>query len=371
MFATSFKNPAALLITGIVFGLACPIRGTAQNADSALPRNIILMIGDGMGVAQVSALRLRIGRTQFDRFPTAGFSVTCSADRLVTESASGATALSTGRRTSSGRIGMDSAGKPLQTILEYAKSLGKATGVVATSAITHATPAAFLAHVDSRKKQEEIAGQITVAGVNVLIGGGRQYFTSAQEGGSRADGLNLLLSMGGKGYPIFDTLRAVPERFSSMVMLLAPDGLPPAGGRATTLSGMVDCALGVLRRQEKGIFLMVEGSQIDWAAHANDFPQLLRELAEFDSAIGRVLDFAGREGSTLVVVTADHETGGLSLLGEKPDGSDLRAVWNSTEHSAAMVPVFAFGPGRERFGGIHENAEIGRLLFRLFGKIGD
>ncbi|MBL0176159.1 MAG: alkaline phosphatase [Ignavibacteria bacterium] len=371
MFMTAFKNISALLVIGVIACLACPAPVSAQDADSVRPRNVILMIGDGMGAAQVSALRLHAGRTQFDRFPTAGFSVTCSADHLVTESASGATALSTGRRTTSGRVAMDSTGRPLQTVLEYAKSLGKATGVVATSAITHATPAAFLAHVDSRKKQNEIAGQITVSGVNVLVGGGRQFFTPAQEGGARGDGLNLLLSMGGKGYAIFDSLRDVPGRFGSMVMLLAPDALAPAGARAATLSGMVDCALGMLRRHEHGFFLMVEGSQIDWAGHANDFPQLLREMSEFDSAVGRVLDFAEGDGSTLVVVTADHETGGLSLFGEKPDGSDLRAAWSTTEHSASMVPVFAFGPGRERFGGIRDNADIGRLLFRALGKIGD
>jgi alkaline phosphatase len=342
-----------------------------QTADSAArPRNLILMIGDGMGVAQVSAHRLANPSTHFNRFAVSGFSVTRSADRLVTESAAAATALSTGTRTKNGRLAVDSSSTALQTVLEYAASLGKSTGIVATCAVTHATPAAFLAHNASRKNEDDIARQIAGGGVSVLIGGGRQHFLPKERGGGRLDGLDLLSAMADNGYAIMDSLRPVPERFQRIAMLLAQEALPAAGLRSATLGDLAETAITVLQRNRKGFFLMIEGSQIDWACHENDFPRMLREMAEFDSAVGRVLDFAERDGSTLVVVTADHETGGLSLQGKAVDASDMQGVWNVKDHSAAMVPVFARGPGCERFGGIHDNATVGRLLFQCLGKAG-
>ncbi len=349
-------------------------------AQKETPRNIILLIGDGMGTAQLSAHVLQQKDSRFHEFPVAGFSMTQSANAFVTESAAGATALATGRRTVNGHLSLSHINEPLTTLLEAARAYaGKATGVVATSSITHATPAAFLAHVDSRKKEFEIAEQIASSGVDVAIGGGRRFFLPAPEG-ARTDGTDLLAAMRARGYDVRTELHdgeanartteaatgaAAGSAARRSIILMADEGLPKAGERSYSLGDMIRVALAALVQDSDGFVLMVEGSQIDWAAHANDLPQLHCEMADFETALAAALDFAARDRHTLVVVTADHETGGLSLTGKTPDGSDMNAHWAGDDHTGAMVPLFAFGPGSTRFGGIHRNEEIGKRLMEL------
>lgn len=354
-----FHPPFLLLLLLPALYLNC----LGQSQD--IPRNIIYCIGDGMGVAQVSAYQLRNRTTNFERFPVAGFSLTASATNLVTESAAGGTALSTGRRARNGVVSVDSADRPMETLLERARACGKSVGVVVTSSLTHATPAAFLAHAASRKEEFEIAEQIAASRTDVLIGGGRRFFLPKGAGGDRTDGRNLLAGMAAAGYTVADALPDSAYAAGPVIVLSASEGLPAAAKRDITLARMVRTALGILGTNPNGFVLMIEGSQIDWAAHDNDLTALLAEMRDFDGAIGEALDYAGADGSTLVVVTADHETGGLTLDGTKPDGSDLRALWAHGDHSASMVPLFASGPGERRFGGIRRNDEIARALFDL------
>lgn len=351
-----------LLLPSLLLLLAISNGHAQQRADDR-PRNIIVLIGDGMGAGQLSALQLADGRSHMMRMPVGGFSITSSATHLITESGAGGTALATGVRTRNGFIAMDTARQPLPSLFERARTRGLATGVVSSSGVTHATPAAFMAHVDSRKKQHEIAAQISEGRADVIIGGGREWFLPKDAGGTREDGRDLLAALRMQGYAVaarHDTAVAMP-----MIMLLAQDALPPAGKRPFGLKDLTATALAQLARDEDGFVLVVEGSQIDWASHDNLFEQMLLEMRDFDAAVGVALDFAERDGRTLVMVTADHETGGLTVFGKNPDGSDLEAKWSSDDHSAAMVPVFGFGPGSARFGGIHRIDAIGRMLHDL------
>lgn len=351
-----------LLLPSLLFLCAVSNAHPQQQADER-PRNIIVLVGDGMGAGQLSALHLADGRSHMMRMPVGGFSITSSATHLITESGAGGTALATGVRTRNGFIGMDTARQPLPSLLERARGRGLATGVISTSGVTHATPAAFMTHVDSRKKQHEIAAQISEGRADVIIGGGWEWFLPKDAGGTREDGRDLLAALRGRGYAVamrHDTAVTMP-----MAMLLAPDALPPAGKRPFGLKDLASVALEQLARDAEGFVLVVEGSQIDWAAHDNLFEQMLLEMRDFDAAVGVALDFAERDGRTLVVVTSDHETGGLTLFGRNPDGSDLEGKWSSDDHSAGMVPVFGFGPGAARFGGIHRIDVIGRMLHEL------
>lgn len=351
-----------LLLPSLLLVIALSGAHAQPRADER-PRNVIVLIGDGMGAGQLSALHLADGRSQMMRMPVGGFSITSSATHLVTESGAGGTALATGVRTRNGFIAMDTARQPLPSLFERARQRKLATGVVSSSGVTHATPAAFMAHVDSRKKQHEIAAQISEGRADVIIGGGREWFLPKDAGGTREDGRDLLAALRARGYAVaarHDTAVTMP-----MIMLLAQDALPPAGKRPFGLKDLTATALAQLARDEEGFVLVVEGSQIDWASHDNLFEQMLLEMRDFDAAVGVALDFAERDGRTLVVVTADHETGGLTVFGKNPDGSDLEAKWSSDDHSAAMVPVFGFGPGSARFGGIHRIDAIGRMLHDL------
>lgn len=351
-----------LLLPSLLLLLAIS-NGRAQQRADDRPRNIIVLIGDGMGVGQLSALHLADGGSQMMRMPVGGFSITSSATHLITESGAGGTALATGVRTRNGYVAMDTARQPLPSLFERARGRGMATGVISTSGVTHATPAAFMAHVDSRKKQHEIAAQIAEGRADVIIGGGREWFLPKEAGGTREDGRDLLAALRTQGYAVaarHDTAVTMP-----LVMLLTPDALPPAGKRPFALKDLTSIALEQLSRDVEGFVLVVEGSQIDWASHDNLFEQMLREMRDFDGAVGVALDFAERDGRTLVVVTSDHETGGLTVFGKNPDGSDLEAKWSSDDHSATMVPVFGFGPGAARFGGIHRIDAIGRMLHDL------
>lgn len=338
------------------------LTATSLHAQEDRPRNIILLIGDGMGIGQLTAMKTHLGRIALDDFPVGGMVLTQSLDNFVTESAAGGTALSTGERTASRRVAMRPDDTPIPRLFETARDNGKAVGVVVTSSITHATPAAFLALAADRAKEFDIAVGIREATPEVLIGGGTRFFLPISGGGDREDGRNLVREMRDEGYAVLTDSAMQPPASGRLLWLLGEEGLPPASKRTFTQRALVGTALGLLARHEDGFVLMVEGSQIDWAAHDNDFDALLAELRDFDGAIAAALDFARKDGTTLVVVTADHETGGLSLTGQRADGSDMQAHWSSGDHTANIVPLFAFGPASARFGGLHRNDEIGRML---------
>lgn len=333
------------------------------------PKNVIVMIGDGMGLSQMSsAYYFGEGEPNFSRFPIVGLSRTSSSDAKITDSAAGATAISAGVKTYNGAIGLDEDKKSVETLVEYFSKEGKSTGLVATSSITHATPASFFAHEKSRNSAESIAKQMLNSPVDFFAGGGLKYF---QKG-------SLIQDLEQKGFKINTTEldKTAPKTDGGRLgYILADDGMPKmTNGRGDYLKNASELALQFLNKDEDGFFVMIEGSQIDWGGHANNADYLISELLDFDQAIGAVLDFAEKDGNTLVIVTADHETGGFTLAGKskkvpfggmKSDYDDIAPSFSTRGHSGTMVPVLAYGPGSELFSGIYQNTEIHAKILEL------
>lgn len=328
------------------------------------PKNIILMIGDGMGLSQVSAaIYFKNGQPNFERFSTIGLSKTSSASDLVTDSAAGATVFSAGVKSYNGAIGVNTDTIPVPTIVEQLSKRGLATGIVATSSIQHATPASFYAHVKSRRMYEEITAFAPNSGVNFFAGGGLKFFND------RKDGKDLLATMRDNGYEVFTDKLPKTSSDKKELILLAANGMPKMSeGRGDFLPKATKLALEKLSQNENGFFLMVEGSQIDWGGHNNDADYLIQELLDFDKTLGVALDFVKQNGETLVIVTADHETGGFTLAADGKDYNKIKPRFSTTGHSATMVPVFAEGPGASLFSGIYESIEVYHKMMVLFNK---
>jgi alkaline phosphatase len=331
------------------------------------PKNIIILIGDGMGVDAVTATVLTHSNSPYKRFKSIGFSLTSSANNLITESAAGATALATGYKTKSYLVSVDSLSQPLYTFFELAMDKSKSAGIVVTSSVSHATPGAFYAHVNDRKNEYEIALQLASKNLDVVIGGGREYFLPENLGGSRKDNRDLISEMKNHGYKYFESTDELLSSNSDekILALLSFNGFPSADERIFSLAELTQKAIDKLYTDEDGFVLMIEGSQIDWFAHDNNTEKLLTELEDFNSAINTCLDFAESSGNTLVIVTADHETGGVAVTSGNKDGSNLVLSYTGRGHTAAMVPIFAFGPGEENFQGIMENFNLSRIIFQL------
>jgi alkaline phosphatase len=328
------------------------------------PKNIILLIGDGMGVTQVfSGLTGNGGMLNLVNMKSIGFSKTQSANKYVTDSAAGGTALACGVKTYNGAIGVGPDSSRIVSILELGEQHGKATGLVATSAITHATPASFIAHVASRSSYEDIALSFLETEIDVFIGGGKSFFEK------RKDGRNLISELEARNYKIFDKIDDAKSVTSGKLgILTAPEHNGPATERGDMLEKATEKAISVLsQNSKKGFFLMVEGSQIDWGGHQNDAGYVVTEMLDFDRAIGKALEFAVKDRNTLVIVTADHETGGMSVVGGNMKEGTVKTQFGTSDHSAVMVPVFAFGPGASEFQGIYENVEVFNKMKTLFG----
>lgn len=331
------------------------------NTENPKPKNIVLLIGDGMGLSEVSAsLFYNKTTTNFERFSTIGLIKTSSSNELITDSAAGATAFSTGIKSYNGAIGVDKNGIAVETILEQLVKKGYATGLIATSSIVHATPASFYAHTKSRRLYEEIATFLPSSNIDFLAGGGTKFFNS------REDGKDLFSEFKKNGYKVHTKELPASVSNKKQVILLREDEMPKMlDGRGDFLPNATKLALEALSKNETGFFLMIEGSQIDWGGHANDADYLISELLDFDKTIGAVLDFSQKNGETLVIVTADHETGGFTLSADSGDYNKIKPVFSTGGHSATMVPVFAEGPGSYLFGGIYENTAIYKKMKSL------
>lgn len=326
-----------------------------SNSEPVKPKNIIFMIGDGMGVSEVyAALTAKKGELEMARCKHTGFVKTYAADNYITDSAAGATAFATGRKTDNGKLSLSPQLDTLNTILEYAEFNGLGTGLVATAKITHATPAGYIAHNPSRNNYEEIALDFLKTDVDVLLGGGRNNFEK------RADSVNLLDQFRAKNYQIvFDTAGMMDVHQGKLFGLLWEDHPPKwKDGRDDFLSKASLKAIELLNPFEKGFFLMIEGSQIDWGGHDNDTEYLVAEAVDFDNAVGEVLDFAQQDGETLVVITADHETGGFGINGGSMETGEVIGGFTTGNHTSTMVPMFAYGPGAKEFMGVIDNTDI-------------
>ncbi|MDI3280079.1 MAG: alkaline phosphatase [Bacillota bacterium] len=297
----------------------------APAAEAAKPvKNLILLIGDGMGFGQLTAARIVKGESLYmDGFPVVGTASTYPNDpqeKWVTDSAAAGTALATGVKSYNAAISVDVNRKPVKTILEAAQEAGKATGLVTTTRITHATPAVFAAHHVNRDAEQEIAVDMLNHNVDVLLGGGKGYFVPAAQKGKRTDGRDLIAEARSKGYTFVETKDELNKVTGGKVLGLFKSShlsyeLDRDPAREPSLAEMTRKAIELLSRDPDGFFLMVEGGRIDHASHAHDAAAAVYDTLAFDEAVGVALDFALRNPDTLVVVTADHETGGLSVGG--------------------------------------------------------
>lgn len=340
-------------------------------------KNVILMIGDGMGFNYIVVTRTMVlgaqGRLTIERLPVTGVIDNYDATRFVSGSAATGTSLATGYKTNEDMISLLPDGTPVLTILEAAREKGMSTGLVATSTITHATPAAFAAHVPNRYSEVDIAVQLLESKINVLFGGGRALFKSGISGYKfmRTDGRDLVEEARKADYVYVETrdelmlLKAENDR----VLGLFSDGYMLNEYPEPTLAEMTDAALEILSQNEKGFFLMVEASQIDWAGEENDLKYTIREQLHFDLAIRSAIRFAMDDESTLVVVTADHETGGMFISNKPPNQLDGKIIiqWGTDEHNGNVVPVFAYGPHAEKFMGWYDNTEIPKKIANILG----
>jgi alkaline phosphatase len=362
------RRLAHLLLPVAMLSTATACRSQAARSE---PTRVILFLADGTGVAQWSAGLLGAGELAIESFPVLGLVDTRNAHGRITDSGASATAYATGVLTYNRAIGVGPDSVPLVSVCDVAHERGMSTGLVATSSVVHATPASFIAKMTSRYEYEALAAQMAGSLLSVLLGGGRQFF----DGASRSDRADLLGAVRRRHVYVEDEealLALDPDTVGSLVGLFAPDEMPPAPQRFPSLSSMTEVALEVLDKDGDGFFLMAEGSQIDWRGHDRvSAEELIAEVLDLDAAIRVALAFAERRPGTLIVVTADHETGGLALVGEDSGvetadgGFRVGASWATGSHTAELVPLFATGPGAERFGGVLTNAEVGARLLRF------
>ncbi len=317
------------------------------------------MIGDGMGLTHISAASYSTKRgLNMERFKTIGLQKTHCRDKLITDSAAGAAAMARGIKADYSTFGSSLETKAPISIMEELQDKGWATGITVTSSVTHATPAAFYSYQQSRAMYEEIALDLLEADVDYLVGGGLKYFERRD-----GDGRNLLDEMKTDGYQI-STFLELP--FSEVTIFnnakfayftANEEPLQHTHGRHYLVEA---CQRGVQylnRRTDEGFFFLVEGSQIDWGGHANDAEWIVDEVIDFDEAVGKMLDWVEKDGETLLLVTSDHETGGLAIVQEDEKG-ELILGFSTKDHTATMVPIFASGPGSELFQGTFDNTEI-------------
>ncbi len=339
------------------------VKNFPQKFKAKKPKNVIMMIGDGMGVAHIYAGYTANGGHLFlDNFKQIGFSKTQSSNNYITDSAAGGTALSTGQKTYNGAIGVNTDTIAIKTILEMAEGKGLSTGLVSTSAITHATPASYIAHQGSRGSYEDIAADFLKTDIDVFIGGGYKHFAV------RKDGRDLTKDLQANGYQVLRDMDDIAKvKSGKLAGLTADEHNEVYPKRLMNLPLSTQTALNILDQNKKGFFIMIEGSQIDWGGHANNTIYIVNEMLDFDQSIGKALEFASKDKETLIIVTADHETGGLALVGGDMKTGMVKGAYTTADHTGIMVPVFAYGPGAENFTGIMENTDIAKKIMKLMG----
>ena len=360
-----------IIVICLVLALSACKQKIVNNSNT--PKNVILLISDGTGLSQISsAFYFKESSPNYARFEEIGLINTSSSSHDVTDSAAGGTAFACGVKTYNGAIGVSDDSIAVKNIVEIASSKNIKTGIIATSSITHATPASFYAHTLDRGKQEKIALHLTQSNVDFFAAGGLKYFNK------REDEKNLIEALINKKFSI-DTVSisdfSTIKNKEKVGFILAKNKMPKMeDGRGDFLPNATELAIQYLNKDNSGFFIMAEGSQIDWGGHQNDGAYLVSELIDFDNTIGKALDFAEKDGNTLVIVTSDHETGGFTLSAKKKkrkdgteysDYSEVGMSFSTGGHSATLIPVFAYGPGSEEFKGIYQNNEIFEKILKI------
>ncbi len=337
------------------------VRKIAEPVKKAPVKNVILMIGDGMGIHHMSAAwTVNRGKLFLENCPVTGISRTWCANKLVTDSAASGTAMSTGTKTNYGCVAVDPKGKELDSLVDKAAALGKSTGVVVTCELNDATPASFCANNKVRGESYDIIGDFPTSKADFIFGGGAKFFTN------RPDKRDVFQEMRAKGYQIAKTKEEffkLPDK-GKILAVPAPSHLPTPAERGDILSKATAKALKTLSANPQGFFLMVEGSKIDKEAHSNHLKEMVEETLDFDRAVGVALNWAAKHPGTLVVITADHNTGAMAIVdGDKEKGT-VSVMFSSGNHDGIAVPVYAFGAGSHAFTGFYENTEIFKRILK-------
>lgn len=340
------KSTLCYILASIILFINCNTLKHSQSKEESLPLNIILLIGDGMGLAQICAATVINGGLTLDIFKDIGFIKTSSANDYITDSAAGATAFSTGEKTYNGAVGVGVDTLPLITIIELAEKKKLATGLIATSSITHATPASFYGHQKNREMHIEIANDFYGKGIDFVAGTGKPFFNLEK----------LMLD----GYTVTTGQDKLHFNHQNKNIWFYNDSISPpkVKERGNWLATATEVGIHCLSSNNKGFFLMVEGSQIDWGGHNQDIDYVTSELIDFDQAVLKAYEFAKTHRNTLIIVTADHETGGLTLNEGSLKDKTLKTNFAHGHHSGIMVPVYSFGPGSHLFRGTMENTQI-------------
>lgn len=325
-------------------------------------KNVILMIGDGMSLMHVyTAWAANRGKLWLENAQATGLSKTWAVKKLVTDSGSGGTSLATGVKTVYHAVGVDPEGKPLTSLVDVAKELGKDAGMAVTCRLWDATPCDFCCHNIDRDKEEELVGDYPTSGVDFVFGGGAQKFTN------RKDGRDIFKELQKKGYHVSRTLDDffAYDKNSRIFAVPYDKDTPLPDERGDLLARASMKGISLMNQNKNGFFMMIEGSQLDDYGHFNQLDLLMKETLDFDQTVGEMMKWAAKDGETLVVVTADHETGGLTLVNGNKDEGRVECSFSTKDHSGAMVPVYAFGPGAENFTGIFENTDVFKKIKKL------
>lgn len=325
-------------------------------------KNVILMIGDGMSLMHVyTAWTANRGKLWLENAQATGLSKTWAVKKLVTDSGSGGTSLATGVKTVYHAVGVDPEGKPLTSLVDVAKELGKDAGMAVTCRLWDATPCDFCCHNIDRDKEEELVGDYPTSGVDFVFGGGAQKFTN------RKDGRDIFKELQKKGYHVSRTLDDffAYDKNSRIFAVPYDKDTPLPDERGDLLARASMKGISLMNQNKNGFFMMIEGSQLDDYGHFNQLDLLMKETLDFDQTVGEMMKWAAKDGETLVVVTADHETGGLTLVNGNKDEGRVECCFSSKDHTGAMVPVYAFGPGAENFTGIFENTDVFKKIKKL------
>jgi alkaline phosphatase len=298
------------------------------------PKNIILLVGDGMGLAQLYAgWTANRGSLNTFEIRDVGLSITNSSDSYITDSAAGATAMASGTKTHNRAVGVDSLDNPTKSIVHLLKEKGYCTSIISMGDVTDATPAAFYAHQTDRSMADRIAGDFLKNPSDILVGGGSIHFKGSVEAQSSS----------------------LPR---TKFVLNDDSVVSKIRGRQNFLESGLKMSLKECSQRRRPFFIMAEGAQIDHGGHNNNLEYVVREVIDFDQAVKRALEFADKNRETLVIVTADHETGGLTLIGGDINSGYVHGNFSSTDHTGVPVPVFAYGPGSDLFRGVYQNTEI-------------
>lgn len=334
--------------------------------------NIILLIGDGMGLGATATWMVDqdYAPTCFERAQFTGISKTYSANNRVTDSAASGTAMATGKKTGNGMLGVTMDGTPVPSIAALAKEAGKSVGIVVTSYVLDATPGAFYGHALTRGDRKKLMEDLVAFKPDVICGGGRKYFTS---GKYTKD--NMVEKAKEAGFTYVETPEEFYETKAAPILgLFAEESFPMVIDRDSDfLTFASEHTYDILDDNKNGFFAMIEGSQIDHAAHSKNTEELIFEMEEFDKAVHAAFDYADNHKGTLVIVTADHETGGMTLVSGSKDftkgESGLDIKYSTSSHTGSPVVVYSYGPSAWKFSGVMENTDIfERMKEVLLGK---